>query len=397
MKTVIRYDRGTLRRPSKTPQGFLRVDGLASRSGVFEYLNDNGSIRRELRLDEEVFAPGALAGYEGAPLTDGHPPVPITTANVKQYEVGTVTGPARRDGAFVAASIMIKDAKTIAKVERGDTGLSAGYAIELDETPGTHPQFGRYDAIQRNIVINHLAVGVTPRAGNAARIRMDGVAHEIDPQRSSTESAPMAQIEPDELNRSLKLQLDEQTKLATERKDALDAAVTEADTAKATVVTLTAENSELRTQIAAGATVLETEAIVREKTRADEAEAKVSRFDETFRAAVAARAKLERRAGVVLGSVRMDDLSDREIQATAIKRLDSQADVSAAVSDAFMAGRFESLIDSHARNARSQQHASEVLSAHTEQRADDLQAKRTKFRSQGLEPLPNDIRARKDA
>jgi hypothetical protein len=398
MKTVLRYDRGTLRRPTKTPQGFLRVDGLASRSGVFEYMNDDGSIRRELRLDEEVFDPKALAGYEGAPLTDGHPPVPVTTANVKQYEVGTVTSPARRDGSFVATSIVIKDPKTIAKVERGDTGLSAGYAVDLDETPGNHPQFGRYDAIQRNIVINHLAVGVQPRAGNAARIRMDGVAHEIDPQHHTTESAAMANLESDEQIRSLKLQLDEQTKLATERKDALDAAVSEGETAKATVVTLTNEVAEYRAQIAAAATTLETEAIVREKTRADAAEAKVSRFDETFRAAVAARAKLERRADVVMGGkLRMDDLSDREIQATVVKRLDATADTSSAVSDAFMSGRFESLIDSHARNARSQQHVSEVLSAHNTQRADDREAKLAKFRGQGLEPLPNDIRARKDA
>ncbi len=386
MRAVIRYDRGTLRRPSKTPQGFLRVDGLASRSGVFEYLNDDGSIRRELRLPEDVFAKQALDGFEGAPLTDGHPPVPVTTANVKQYEVGTVTGPARRDGDYVAASIVVKDPKVIAKLERGDTGLSVGYAVELDETPGNHPTYGRYDAIQRNIVINHLAVGVQPRAGNAARIRMDGVAHEIDPQHRATESVSM---DLEEINRSLKLQLDEQTKLAVERKDAIDAAVTEAQTAKATVVTLTNDVSALRTQLAAGATALETEAIVREKTRADAADAKVARFGETFRAAVAARSKLERSAVAVLGVVRMDDMTDREIQAAVIKRLDASADVSDAVHEAFMSGRFESLIDSHSRNARSQQHVAEVLSAHTVKRADDLEEKRKAFRNQGLEPLPN--------
>ncbi len=393
MKTVIRHDRATtLRRPSKTPQGFLRVDGFASRSGVFEYPNDDGSIRRELRLDEDVFAKAALDGFEGAPLTDGHPPVQVTAANVKQYEVGTVTSPARRDGSFVATSIVIKDPKVIAKVERGDTGLSAGYSIDLDETPGTHPVFGRYDAIQRNIVINHLAVGVQPRAGNSARIRMDGVAHEIDPPQHTTESASM---DIEELNRSLKHDLDEATKLAGERKDSLDLVTVERDTAKANADTLAKENSVLRAQIAASATALETEAIVREKTRADAAEAKVTRFDETFRAAVTARTKLERKAAVVLGTVRLDDLSDREIQETVIKRLDAQADI-AGVSDAYMAGRFESLVEERARHARSQQNVAEVLNAHTQQRADDLETKRAKFRNQGLEPLPNDIRARKD-
>src|SRR4026207_69959 len=51
---AIRFDIGMLRSPKVTPQGFLKVDGSASRPGVFLYQNPDGSERRELRLPEEV-------------------------------------------------------------------------------------------------------------------------------------------------------------------------------------------------------------------------------------------------------------------------------------------------------------------------------------------------------
>lgn len=178
VKTVVRFDRGSLRKPEMTPQGFLKVEGLAARAGVLEYRNDDGSIRRELRLPEDVFAPESLASYEGASLTDDHPTVLVDADNVRTLEAGSITT-ARRDGDWVAVPMVIKDKKVVKKVRSGLTGLSAGYTIRLDETPGVHPVYGRYDAIQRDIRINHLAVAVpVPRAGDAARIRMDGAAVE---------------------------------------------------------------------------------------------------------------------------------------------------------------------------------------------------------------------------
>lgn len=178
MAKVLRFDQGTLRKPEVTPQGFLKVEGLAARAGVLEYRNDDGSISRELRLPEDVFAPAALAGYEGASLTHGHPTVLVDVNNVRTLEAGTATA-ARRDGDWVAVPMVIKDKKLITDVQSGKTGLSAGYKIRLDKTPGVHPVYGRYDAIQRDIEINHLAVAVSvPRAGDAARIRLDDMGME---------------------------------------------------------------------------------------------------------------------------------------------------------------------------------------------------------------------------
>jgi hypothetical protein len=181
MKRVIRIDAGTLRSPTRTPQGFLRADGYVGRPGIYEYTNDDGTVRRELRLPEEVFKQKALDGFEGAPLTDGHPLEPVTAANVRSYEMGTATSPGRRDGDNVAVPMMWKDPGTIRKIESGKVQLSPGYALDLEMRAGRAPQYaydgnpdGRYDAIQRNIEINHIALVDSARGGSNMRLRMDG-------------------------------------------------------------------------------------------------------------------------------------------------------------------------------------------------------------------------------
>jgi hypothetical protein len=171
---VIRVDAGTLlRSPTVTPQGFLRVDGYVGRTGCYEYINEDGSTRIEYRPPDEVFKMDALASFEGAPLTDGHPMSPVTPDNVKHVEVGTVTSAARRDGEHVAAAMVVKDPKVIRKVKSGKQQLSPGYALDLDMTPGIAPDGTRYDAVQRNIEVNHLAIVDRARGGDSVRMRMD--------------------------------------------------------------------------------------------------------------------------------------------------------------------------------------------------------------------------------
>lgn len=179
MKTVIRHDRATLRRPERTPQGFLRADGLFGRAGVYEYRNDDGTIRRELRPLSEVQHPDALASFADASLTIGHPrradgePDDVNASNVRRHEVGSVSGSARADGDAVVGAVVVKDAKAIKTIESGQRELSPGYRIELDETPGVDPKYGRYDAIQRKIRVNHLAIVEHARGGSQCRLRLD--------------------------------------------------------------------------------------------------------------------------------------------------------------------------------------------------------------------------------
>lgn len=339
MARAFRLDHGNLRSPQRTPQGFLRVDGYASRVGVFEYRNPDGTTRRELRLPEEVFRADALAGFEGAPLTHGHPSEPVTADNVRRYEVGTVTGPARRDGDHVAASIVVKDPAVIAALEHGATGLSVGYDVDLDDSPGVHPQWGRYDAIQRNIVVNHLAVGVDPRAGHTARVRMDAAEQVV--QTSAREDLDRSDAPP------------EHGDMKTDKQ--------RADEAEAMVATLRAEVTRLEGLVASGATAAESEAIQRERTRADAAESQVSRFGELLERRADERAKLRLEARAILGEAfRADSLTDRQIQEAVIKRLDSSVDVRSENDDQ-VRGRYVTLVELHGRNATNQARVGDIL------------------------------------
>jgi hypothetical protein len=192
---VLRFDAGTLQKPRKTSQGYLRVDGWASRVGIQEYRNPDGSIRRELREDSAVFDQDSLLGFEGVPITDDHPSQMVDIHNTKHLTKGTVLSVGRRDGEHVAVSLVITDPDLIKKVESGKRQLSTGYYVELDETPGHHPQFGRYDARQVRVgPVNHLAVVDRGRAGTAAvrmdaavDVRMDEVSEEIVAQLDAIE------------------------------------------------------------------------------------------------------------------------------------------------------------------------------------------------------------------
>src|ERR1041384_2749191 len=161
MKEVMRFDRagGSLRAPTETSQGFLRLDGHAARAGIYEYPQADGTVRYELRPPDEVFHEDSLASYDAAPVTLEHPAdEEVTAENVRRHEVGTVSGAARRDGDAVAVSLVVKDAKAIKAVRAGKQELSPGYKIRLDETSGFAREYatpsnptGRYHAIQRHI------------------------------------------------------------------------------------------------------------------------------------------------------------------------------------------------------------------------------------------------------
>ncbi|NNB91279.1 hypothetical protein, partial [Corallococcus exiguus] len=64
MAPVRRYDSGgTLAPPTRLPNGWLRAEGLPTRVGIFNYRLPDGRIRKELRLEEEVFHPDSMASF----------------------------------------------------------------------------------------------------------------------------------------------------------------------------------------------------------------------------------------------------------------------------------------------------------------------------------------------
>lgn len=155
-----------------TDEGYLVDHPVVTRCGIFEYADpdkDNG-LRCELRTPEEVFAEKSLASYEGKPIIITHDAGEIDKDNVHDEQIGTILSKGYRDGNKVRCKIVIHN--TDALKECGLRELSLGYGLTLDETPGVyHGQ--KYDGIQRDIEVNHLALVGEARAGDRARLNID--------------------------------------------------------------------------------------------------------------------------------------------------------------------------------------------------------------------------------
>ena len=94
----------------------------------------------------------------------------VDKGNVEEETIGTILSEGYQDGDNVRAEIIIHN--TDAMKQCGLRELSLGYNLRLEETPGVW-EGQPYDAIQRDIVINHLALVGQARAGEQARLNID--------------------------------------------------------------------------------------------------------------------------------------------------------------------------------------------------------------------------------
>ena len=164
---VQRLDSITLDETYYTEEGYLIDHPVVTTCGIFEYPQEDGSIRRELRLPEDVFSEKSLKSYKGKP---------IIITNVRREQIGTIMSEGYRDGNDVRCEIIIHD--TNALKQCGLKELSLGYSLDTDEHSGVY-QGEKYDCIQRNIEINHLALVGEARAGKAARLNIDSKDDEV--------------------------------------------------------------------------------------------------------------------------------------------------------------------------------------------------------------------------
>lgn len=155
-----------------TEEGYLVDHPIVTRCGIFEYAKPNGGIRYELRLPKEVFSEKSLASYEGKPIIITHDAGEIDKNNVHEEQIGTILSKGYRDGnsGNVRCKIVIHNTDALKKC--GLKELSLGYGLNLDETPGVY-NGQKYDAVQRDIEVNHLALVAEARAGDSARLNID--------------------------------------------------------------------------------------------------------------------------------------------------------------------------------------------------------------------------------
>ena len=279
---VQRYDNYAIQ-AIKTDEGFVRDAPIIGRTGILEYRNVDGSIRREYRPPEEAFNVDSLASIRGKPITQLHHGL-VTSANYfNSHPVGTVISDGRQDGNNIRADVVIYSLDT------KDRELSLGYETELEETPGVTPEGEHYDAIQRNIRYNHLAIVPRGRAGNA-RLNMDG-------NQSIEEVETM----------STKIKMDNgiEYEVPAEVKVAYDAMVEKADATKKDLDAMTAKFDSATAEI--------------EKLKADaekqEADFK-AKFDEAVKTTIELRTIAQKH-----GIEKADEMSNDEIKKAVVAKV----------------------------------------------------------------------------
>lgn len=167
---------GTRRRDD----GYLVADVRIARTGIQQYLGaevgrPDLTVVNVYRPGEEVFSQDTLRSAAHRPVTNDHPADLVTSANWKQHAVGQTADEVTGEGIFLRVPLMVSDEAAIKDIEGGKRELSAGYTCDLDWTPGTTPEGAAFDAVQRNIRINHVAIVGRGRAGSEVRIG-DGAA-----------------------------------------------------------------------------------------------------------------------------------------------------------------------------------------------------------------------------
>jgi hypothetical protein len=225
----------------------------------------------------------------------------LSAETLKEHRVGSVLGVPRQDGDLVMASVQVDAADTVSKVEARElVELSCGYRCDLDPTPGTW-RGQAYDAVQRNIVYNHVGLGPAGwgRAGAECAIRLDGE----EDVAISTEEAAGPSVDPRQVNKM-------QIKGREIRVDAADEPIAREvfDGLQAEIASVSTEKSKAEARAdAADAKVQEMQA------RLDAAEAKV---------AAQVRLGLETEARKVLGTeYKFDGQSDEQVRGAVIGKV----------------------------------------------------------------------------
>lgn len=164
-----RADSGKLGDWQLTPEGYLVAVAKIARIGVQEYANPDGTIRREFRPPEEVANRDSLKTLCDLPISIEHPPVMLNSSNARQFAVGW-NGSVSYDNGFVSTKVKLIDQQSVKNALDGERiELSVGYLTKLDWTPGTW-EGQNYDAVQRQIKGNHIALTVKARGGSDLRL-----------------------------------------------------------------------------------------------------------------------------------------------------------------------------------------------------------------------------------
>ena len=182
-----RIDRSTeiLGKPYRRADGTLLCEAIVGKPGILRYRDAEGKEWLELVPESTLADPEYLAALGRAVVTLEHPEEDVTPDNVATYQAGDTDGDVELlEGGFVRARLAVRRRDALTAIDSGVSEISPGYDVELDETPGVDPTYGRYDAIQIKRKLNHLAIVPKGRSGPEVRLRADS-AYEVLPTQET--------------------------------------------------------------------------------------------------------------------------------------------------------------------------------------------------------------------
>lgn len=156
--------------------GFMRVPVIIATAGVldYQYQDDDGAIVevREAKLPEEILSKHTVFSAEGKPVTNEHPSVMLDSANYSQHSKGVFINP-KVIGESIHGELVIHDRELQDSIKSGEKHqISMGFWSNTEFVKGKL-NGETYDAAQRDIMVNHIAVVTDGRAGDAVKLKLD--------------------------------------------------------------------------------------------------------------------------------------------------------------------------------------------------------------------------------
>jgi hypothetical protein len=156
-----------------TPEGFLIVPVVVAKKMVLDY-PEYGT--REL-VGDAIFSKEFLASCDGCPFVLEHPvnesgrSVDVLPDNFDEFVKGVLIEPrAERENDRVVGKIKVWDKDVIEKIKSRELReLSQGYRCVVIDSPGVY-RGERYDAVQTEIIMNHIALVEEGRAGSEVAV-----------------------------------------------------------------------------------------------------------------------------------------------------------------------------------------------------------------------------------
>jgi hypothetical protein len=164
----------------KTEDGFLRCKACVLMQSIMPYAKSelegvpdgftNSSIQMYVPIDE-IAAESALRSLEGMPIVAGDHTW-MTPELVSDYSMGNVSGVPWIENDRLICNLLVTNPDAIAAIENGTIGeISGAYRAETEFSPGTFNNEA-FDAVQKNLLWNHIAVIPKGHGRGGAEVRI---------------------------------------------------------------------------------------------------------------------------------------------------------------------------------------------------------------------------------